>query len=675
MASFDGLDRSTEIPFDNVQSQESALNTAMASFLTRQRTTWDTSNIVSGHTLAASNVQGAGLFRDDQIPWRTQWDTSNIVSGHTLAASNVQGAGLFRDDQIPWRTQWDTSNIVSGETLTPANVQGEGVFRKDQIPWSGAPGDVMADIVAPYVASGTIRVPGSNVYGPLGDPTATLDVSHLTGGLIDASHLPAAPTKMFLVDLTTSNASVNETLFASTIYTCNIYASNLFSSQTITTIPWQNITFDGPPNIVGGLDTTQTSYVGITTTTTSTYSNAEIQFSYGGSYYVMPGGGSTTSNVYSGAGPQNMAGNTLTGTCELLTNVGVSGRNVIGEILYTSLPSFIQPQITFDVTRTSNTTNTTTNNTVTSVIQSELERIDSTMTDAQILASFNSQTAFNEIQVLPVHKMITTVTETSNMRFSLGGFSNLTSDYVTANFNMHTSNLTAAGYGAFNSLNVTGGITAANFTASGTIQAGTIRTSGGVDLATVAATAATAESLGIAGTTLGALGAALGGLGMMSSSAGSAIGGALGSLLGFTASAADSTAGTGRTTAQIVDQLSKNGDLSGAISKIIAQKLGDPSQATTLLNAMVKELNKSGNKPAQEAFKVALENVAKAAGMQVNTAALPVADAAVDAAAKSAADAAAKIAERAARQARLANYEAVYDGEIQPLFPVELVIL
>ena len=124
MASFDGIDRSAEIPFDNVQVQENVTNNVLNTFLLQQR------------------------------------------------------------------TQWDTSNIVSGETLTATNVQGPGVFRNDQIPWSLAPGDVITSLVVPYISSGEVRVPGSNIYGPIADTTATLDVSHLTGGLIDLSHLP-----------------------------------------------------------------------------------------------------------------------------------------------------------------------------------------------------------------------------------------------------------------------------------------------------------------------------------------------------------------------------------------------------------------------------------------------------------------------------------------------------
>ena len=102
MASFDGIDRSAEIPFDNVQVQEHVTNNVLNTFLLKQRTQWDTSNIVSGETLTATNVQGPGVFRNDQIPWSLAPGdviTSLVVPYISSGEVRVPGKNIYGPDR------------------------------------------------------------------------------------------------------------------------------------------------------------------------------------------------------------------------------------------------------------------------------------------------------------------------------------------------------------------------------------------------------------------------------------------------------------------------------------------------------------------------------------------------------------------------------------------------
>jgi len=145
----------------------------------------------------------------------------------------------------PQRTTWDTSNIVSGTSLTPANVGGTGVFREDQIPWSQGASSMWPNLL-PLVNSSGTRIEASNVYGELAN--ATLDVSHLTGGVINTSHLPTAPTysTVTVTGYLTAN-SVSAVYLSGTIDAQNLtggtvesiptssYVSNVWQSGTGTT--------------------------------------------------------------------------------------------------------------------------------------------------------------------------------------------------------------------------------------------------------------------------------------------------------------------------------------------------------------------------------------------------------------------------------------------------------
>ena len=209
MASFDGIDRSAEIPFDNVQVQEHVTNNVLNTFLLKQR------------------------------------------------------------------TQWDTSNIVSGETLTATNVQGPGVFRNDQIPWSLAPGDVITSLVVPYISSGEVRVPGSNIYGPISDTTATLDVSHLTGGVIDSSHLPTTLDVSHLtgglIDLShlpstleSSAIELAPNVKISTAYTNTYYFQSIGGTIPITDPTFNDVQLPQTHTTEGSPNMPHTLYSGVT---------------------------------------------------------------------------------------------------------------------------------------------------------------------------------------------------------------------------------------------------------------------------------------------------------------------------------------------------------------------------------------------------------------------------
>lgn len=463
MASFDGLDRSMEIPFDNVQSQENAINKATATFLSRQR---------------------------------TQWDTSNIVSGHTLAASNVQGAGLFRDDQIPWRTLWDTSNIVSGETLTPANVQGEGVFRNDQIPWSGAPGDVMANIVAPYVASGTIRVPGSNVYGPLGDPTTTLDVAQLTGGVIDSSHLP---TTLDVSHLTGGVISSTHLPTAPTIFYTDVSGTPT-SLEAFLNPGLVGDRYARLSDVTTRIDVINTAFN--TTNATNSCLNIEIS-SYDfascnvNATFDFGAFGSVTDLKYNyvyantstitppGIGP--LTTNNLTNAYLLLTNVGVHGSNIHDKIKLENLPTFLTPTISYDVT--SNVT----------PLHTDLGIINHYTDGAGTINTLWDDTWPDAANSVHKTRDQTKVHVTSNMRFSLGGFSNLGTDYLRA-----TKSVIADSAAITNGVSAGSMLVSGDINCSGTITGNSIKTSSGTDLANVKNETDTALALAVVSTTVSA---------------------------------------------------------------------------------------------------------------------------------------------------------------------------
>ena len=431
-ASFDGTAATLETPFDGVTVETHSITAAIKSHVAQERTTWDTSNIVSGDTLAASNVRGTGHFLVEQIPWEGQ------------------------------RTTWDTSNIVSGDTLTPGNVGGTGQFRVDQIPWSsGAP--TMWPSIIPFMNTASDsplhHIAASNVYGGLSN--AYLDVTRLFGTApINATLLPTSPNYV--------NVGVSSTLTASNVEAQRLHGALDYSylentptsltqfanngtdkyahlsdvaAQITLTLPWSDLpVFQQTYECV---DVNQPKYSYSNFTKDEWIFNATIE---GWTpLFTTAKLGIETANHTDVSGHANMASYKVHPTFEVLPGTGVYASNLAGQLSYTTLPAFLQPTITYDVKpRTHVTTLTGRTLTTQAAIVAELRVEFPGLTDDELCTALGI-TDLMYIKSMQAETTTDTTTESSNMRFSLTGFKSLQSDYIYSSNIVVTGDISATG--------------------------------------------------------------------------------------------------------------------------------------------------------------------------------------------------------------------------------------
>ena len=401
-ASFDGTPSTLETPFDNETHETIAIKQQIAK-IPPQQTEWDTSNIVSGTSLAPSNVGGGypNTFRVDQIPWSlgegTWWP---------LIAPLISTSPEARPDHV------EASNVYGGLS----NAYLETTHLVGTIPAAQVSGSLTnASIDYSRVTNPPTTIPAEQVYGYL--TNASIDYSKVTNPPATSDILTTAQNISFLntnqLPYYSSNYFIDEwqDSFKCFTNTINTTISNTVYAYRLTL---------GAPDMAYNF----TSYAGVkilqNTGIEADKLVGKIAAAALPNFLTPIITYDVTSNV-----PAPAQGNSRT-LIDTMTNQGYQTYEMDDEFRKLYGPTFSTDQ---------------------SIIDSLNLQI--LTTNGYKNTNYPFVTDFSDVQSLTVHNTVRKSVFTSNMRFSLAGFKNFQADaVVSSNVNVHgdvnvTGNLAA----------------------------------------------------------------------------------------------------------------------------------------------------------------------------------------------------------------------------------------
>ena len=455
-------------------------------------------------------------------------------------------------------------------------------------------------------------------------PITSLDVGLLSGGVINVTHLPSSPSytnASVSLTLTSSNVAA-ERLHGALDYGYLEYAptsltqflndgtdqythTSEVAAKIKDKLPWADQTV--PSYSYAVLDIAQPKYSYSNFTKNERMFNAAL---YDSPTILIAKIETEVVNHTDISGHANMASIHVAPTFKVLPDTGVYASNLSGQLTLNSLPSFLQPTITYDVTRSEVPTFSARTLTSHAAIRAELLIAFPGLTDEQLCTALGI-TDLIYITSLQAETLTLTTTESSNMRYSLSGFKSLKSD------NMYSSNLVVTGPITATGLTING-----DSTFHGTITGDNIQLSDGTTLKKIATDASAGAALGgvaVAGGVIGALGALATG---MASATGGASGGAV--------QLPPDSGGVGaKSTGQLIKELIDNGTLSGEIARQITSQLAGGAKKA-LIDAVIQALLKEVDDHVPLYFKQLLQRVAASSGLQVNSGGAAPSDVAVE---------------------------------------------